>query len=408
MNEYRSNSESTGAEALAGKKICIVYDCFFPLTLGGAERWYRELTDELVGHGAQVTYLTRRQWSNEAPVVTGAQIVAVCASSELYDAEGTRRVRPSLAFGFGTFRWLLRHRHEFDAVHIASFPFFSLLGAWSALAGSRTPLFVDFLEVWSFSYWRSYAGNLVGSLGATIQRLCILITQSAQVFVEENAQRLRSAGFHGNIVVLAGLVPEEQVGRVVSSHAPALPVVLFVGRLVKEKGVRDLAQILAEVRALNSTVTMVVVGNGPERQLVEADFSRRGLSEFVRFTGRVSDAELYQLYSEATCTVVPSYREGYGIVVAESAAAGTPVVVSHQPENLAVGLIDSGVNGFISQPSATDVALTIDRVIVAGDDLRRSTAEWYEASVLSKGMAKSALEMATIFLANDQSEKSSG
>ena len=45
--------------------ICLVYDCLFPHTIGGAERWYRELALRLVADGHDVTYLTLRQWDDE-------------------------------------------------------------------------------------------------------------------------------------------------------------------------------------------------------------------------------------------------------------------------------------------------------------------------------------------------------
>ena len=48
----------TGSRAV---RICLVYDCLFPHTVGGAERWYRELAERLEGPH-EVTYLTRRQW----------------------------------------------------------------------------------------------------------------------------------------------------------------------------------------------------------------------------------------------------------------------------------------------------------------------------------------------------------
>ena len=43
-------------------KILVVYDCLFPHTIGGAERWYRNLAERLAGEGHDVTYLTLRQW----------------------------------------------------------------------------------------------------------------------------------------------------------------------------------------------------------------------------------------------------------------------------------------------------------------------------------------------------------
>ena len=118
---------------LEGRRICVIYDCLFPLTHGGAERWYRCLADELVASGGDVIYLTRRQWTGSAPPWPGVTVTAVSASSELYDDHGVRRTGPTLAFGAGTFVWLIRHRHKIDAVIVASFPFFSFLAARVAL-----------------------------------------------------------------------------------------------------------------------------------------------------------------------------------------------------------------------------------------------------------------------------------
>ena len=48
--------------AAVAHAICLVYDCLFPHTVGGAERWYRGLAERLVADGHEVTYLTLRQW----------------------------------------------------------------------------------------------------------------------------------------------------------------------------------------------------------------------------------------------------------------------------------------------------------------------------------------------------------
>ena len=54
-------------------RICVVYDCLFPYTVGGAERWYRNLAERLAAEGHEVTYLTLRQWERgEAPRIDGA------------------------------------------------------------------------------------------------------------------------------------------------------------------------------------------------------------------------------------------------------------------------------------------------------------------------------------------------
>src|SRR5215210_3451803 len=128
-------------------KVAIVYDCLFPNTVGGAERWYRSLAERL-GLQHSVTYLTRRQWGDEGPRTPFATI-AVAPGGRLYTREGRRRIWPPIRFGFGVLVHLLRHGRDYDVVHSASFPYFSPLAAWFALrlTCSSARLVVDWHEV---------------------------------------------------------------------------------------------------------------------------------------------------------------------------------------------------------------------------------------------------------------------
>src|ERR671915_190768 len=114
----------------AAMRICLVYDCLFPYTVGGAERWYRNLGERLATEGHEVTYLTLRQWERgERGEVPGVAVVAVGPRMALYTEGGRRRILPPLVFGLGVLRHLLRHGSRYDVVHTASFPYFSLLAA---------------------------------------------------------------------------------------------------------------------------------------------------------------------------------------------------------------------------------------------------------------------------------------
>ena len=111
-------------------RICIVYDCLFPYTLGGAERWCRNLAERLAAEGHSVTYLTLRQWDvGERGEIPGVEVVAVGPRLSLYGPDGARRILPPLIFGLGVFWHLLRRGRAYDVLHTASFPYFSLLAA---------------------------------------------------------------------------------------------------------------------------------------------------------------------------------------------------------------------------------------------------------------------------------------
>ena len=80
----------------------------------------------------------------------------------------------------------------------------------------------------------------------------------------------------------------------------------------------------------------------------------------------------------ALCLLLTSRREGYGLVVVEAAARGTPSVVVAGEDNAATELIEEGVNGTIAQSSnAEAIAAAIVRVHAAGAALRESTSSWF-------------------------------
>jgi glycosyltransferase involved in cell wall biosynthesis len=138
-------------------RICLVYDCLFPHTVGGAERWYRNLGERLAAAGHDVTYLTLRQWDRGVdPGVPGVRVVVAGPRMGLYAEDGRRRILPPLVFGAGVLWHLLRHGRSYDVVHTASFPYFSLLAAGAVRPLPRFGLFVDWHELWSRTYWRSY------------------------------------------------------------------------------------------------------------------------------------------------------------------------------------------------------------------------------------------------------------
>ena len=147
-------------------RVCIVYDCLYPYTIGGAERWYRNLAERLAEAGAEVTFLTLRQWEpGTKPEVPGVRVVAAGPRMGLYARSGRRRVLPPVVFGLGVLGHLLRHGRSYDVVHTASFPYFSLLAAGLARRWRGFRIFVDWHEVWTRRYWRQYLGPIGGRIG---------------------------------------------------------------------------------------------------------------------------------------------------------------------------------------------------------------------------------------------------
>lgn len=358
-------------------RICIVYDCLFPHTVGGGERWYRNLAERLAGEGHEVTYLTLRQWDRGTTVDLGERVKIVTAGPRmaLYTAEGRRRILPPLVFGLGVFSHLLRRGRRYDVIHACAFPYFSLLSAALLRPLLRYELVVDWFEVWSRSYWLDYLGGVGGRVGALVQHLCALVPQRAFCFSELHAKRLREEGLHGSVTVLRGLYAgtTEPI-----TPRQADPVVLFAARLIPEKqvtlGVAAMAQAARRIEGLRGEF----LGDGPERAALEEAIAAHGLQEIVSAPG-FADAETVDAeMRRALCMLLPSRREGYGMVVVEAAARGTPSVVVAGEDNAATELIREGVNGTIAARAESEaIADAIVRIHDAGLRLRETTACWF-------------------------------
>ncbi len=355
-------------------RVCLIYDCLFPHTVGGAERWYRSLAERLAGAGHQVTYLTLRQWeSGEEPAIPGVNVIAVGPSMQLY-AHGRRIISPPLLFGAGVLWHLLRHGRRYDVVHSSSFPYFSLLAAALVRPPAGYALIVDWLEVWSAEYWREYLGR-AGWIGIAVQRRCARVAQRAFCLSELHAARLRDEGLRGEVTVLKGLFsgalePEEPL-------APELCVV-FAGRLIPEKNALSVVAAVALAAEQIPGLHGIIFGDGPQREAVLASIASLEQPGLISAPGFVASEEVRDAIRRACCLLLPSRREGYGLVVVEASAVGTPSIVVREPDNAAVELIEEGVNGLIAPTAAPeDLAAAIISVVVAGAAMRASTSEWF-------------------------------
>jgi glycosyltransferase involved in cell wall biosynthesis len=183
---------------------------------------------------------------------------------------------------------------------------------------------------------------------------------------------------NGELTVLEG----EYAGSLEAREpAAADPVVVFAGRHIPEKRVPALVPALALARERIPELRGEVYGDGPEREEVLRLRAEHGLEDALDVPGFVSADQVESALARALCMVLPSRREGYGMVVVEAAALGTPSVVVANPDNAATDLVSEGENGYIAaSASPEDLAAAIERVHADGHALRERTASWFRAN----------------------------
>lgn len=146
------------------------------------------------------------------------------------------------------------------------------------------------------------------------------------------------------------------------------PLLLFVGRLVEEKGLADLLAACSLLRDRHQDMTLVVIGEGQDRHLLETQTRTRGLSDRVVFTGWLNADQIPSYLVAADIFVAPSrtspdgWVEAQGLTIIEAMMAGLPVIATRTG-----GIVDSvahEVSGLlVPERSPAELAAAITRLI---------------------------------------------
>jgi glycosyltransferase involved in cell wall biosynthesis len=173
---------------------------------------------------------------------------------------------------------------------------------------------------------------------------------------------------------------------------------LFVGRLAAVKGVPVLFGALAKSRAQGADLRLTLIGDGAERQALEA--AAQGLGDRVTFAGYRTQAEVAAALQGADALVLPSFAEGLPVVLMEALAARVPVVttrIAGVPE-----LVEDGVNGMLVAPGDVDGLAEALVAVMADPARRRAMGEAGRAKVMAEfdGAAEAAW-LARLFAGSD-------
>jgi glycosyltransferase involved in cell wall biosynthesis len=152
--------------------------------------------------------------------------------------------------------------------------------------------------------------------------------------------------------------------------------VLCVGRLVEKKGQAYLIDACAMLRGKGFDVQCMMIGDGPDRDLLQQRIDATGLTGHVKLAGSRTTDEVASALRQATVFVLPSIvtgsgnAEGLPLALEEAMAAGVPVLstrVTGIPE-----LVDDGVNGVLVDPGdASQLAAALERLITSPAERER-------------------------------------
>ena len=120
---------------------------------------------------------------------------------------------------------------------------------------------------------------------------------------------------------------------------------VMVTRVSKEKNVAEILRYFPGLLKELPEAQLVITGDGPERKRLEAFCTQHGLTEHIRFTGRIDPDEVYRYYAMGDAFVSASVFEVHSMAYLEAMACGLPLICREDAS--LKGVLDNGENGFI-------------------------------------------------------------
>lgn len=287
---------------------------------GGVQEMVLCLADELRERGHEVKIITPRPYGYKGEPPEG---MIFAGQSAKWNTPIKTTLEVGGSFDVGDLGEMLVEE-DFDVLHVHE-PEVPILGAQVA-AKATCPIVATFhamlpetpvartIEVFRIPYARSIFKNIA---------FMTAVSEPAATFVREWSGQ--------DITIIPNCIDVASYSTTKRSSAARRPNIVYIGRLEKRKGVRYLLQAFAELAAQDEAVSLIIAGDGPERERLETWTSDNQVPR-VSFVGYVDDKAKHQLLRDATVFCSPAiYGESFGIVLLEAMAAGVPIVAGDNP-----------------------------------------------------------------------------
>tara|TARA_Y100000588_G_scaffold122623_1_gene134346 strand:+ start:709 stop:1890 length:1182 start_codon:yes stop_codon:yes gene_type:complete len=327
------------------KRLAILYDCPYPFIKGGGQKRLFEISQYLLKHDWEVEWYALKFWEGPEKIQhKGITFNAVGEQSKLYSSDGKRRIWEAIYYGAMIARHIELRR--FNIILAGQWPLFHLIPARFFCLIGHSKLVVDWWEVWGRDQWLKYFG-LKGLLGLLLEKIMSRITPNIIAITQKGRDQLYDLGVKKDgVTFIPNGIDFEKILNSISK--PNKFDLTYMGRLKCHKNLDHLIQVVSLLKKKGDSMTLQIIGDGPERKALEDLVKELNILENVVFHGEIeSDIEAYSWMKTARIFVHPSTKEGGGsITVLEANACGLPVVAYRHENGIANELIDEGMNGY--------------------------------------------------------------
>ena len=341
-------------------KMAFVSDAIYPYNKGGKEKRIYEISTRLAKRDHNVHVYCMKWWKEKENhrIENGVHLHAISRYYPLYSGK-RRSIKGAIMFAFACFKLI---RKDFDVIDVDHMPYFVLFSTKVVCILKSKKLFSTWHVVWDKNYWYEYIG-WKGYLGYLIEKLAVLMPEKIISVSKHTTHNLKN---ELNSKKPIYTVPNGIGFDLITKIKPAKEKsdAIFAGRLISHKNIDVLIKSIKLIKEKNPEIKSLIIGDGPEKKKLKVLTQKLNLEKNIKFYGFLENHDdVYALMKSSKVFVLPSTREGFGIVVIEANACGIPVITVNHKDNAARDLIEEGKNGFVCQLDEKEIAKNIMKAI---------------------------------------------
>lgn len=319
-------------------KLCFVSDFFVPHYQGGGERRYYEILKKLVKRGHKVDLVCMKiKGAEDYENIDGINVFHIGPTIE---TPPNRGLFDFLRFSFAAFSWIMSR--DYDIIEAQGIGLLSV-----SLAGlvkkAKSVAVVHDLSSGKSDQW--FGPSKLSEFG---EKMLIRLPFNRIINVSQGVKNRMIKEYNispNKITVVHNGVDLDYIDGV-KEKSKEKNTVVFVGRLIPHKHVNDLIKAVSLVKKKIPNVKLKIIGTGPEMKKLERFSTSLKMGKIVKFFGKVEDhKDVVREIKKANLLVLPSTREGFGIVLAEAFACHVPCIAYYSDG--VVEVIANDVNGYL-------------------------------------------------------------
>ena len=348
-------------------KIALVSDSIYPYNKGGKETRSYELAKNLTKKGHEVHFYTMKFWPGDKIIEKdGFFLHGIGKARPLYNGK-RRSIKQGILFGFSAFKLF---KEDFDVVDADHMVYFHLFPIKLACLIKNKPMIITWNEVWGKNYWIKYMGKK-GIFGYWIEKLASKLPNKIISISEHTTNNLinKLNVKSEKIITIPCGININKIQSIKPSKESS--DVIFAGRLLSHKNVDMLIKAISILRKPNPKIKCLIVGDGPEKDNLQGLTKKLKLEKNIIFKGFIEKHEdVLALIKSSMVFVLPSVREGFGLVAIEANACGIPVITINHKDNAVKDLIRDGENGYVCELDEKDISQKIVKAIKQGNSMK--------------------------------------